>query len=397
MLHKLLGMNTELRQQCYEVFCSLPEGIKNILINVIVNIYKLQARAFPTPPRLIWYITSRCNARCSHCFYTRYLNRTDDLTIEDVKKIVKSLKVRLEVAALTGGEPFLHPDLFEFCKTLVEINRTKLISLSTNGSMPDSIEQVIKKILKNMQVKINIQVSLDGMRELHDKVRGVPGIFDYAVETVLRLKKIKLQNKQLNDISVMTTLSQKNEKHLPELILFVREKLKVFHKFQFIRAANTDVFQAKENWQSGLISFTDKKPENISSITDFLSEQILKHNNTLLARKQVEILRKQAQILEGQKPWLDCFAGCVDGVIFANGDVAVCELSQPLANLRDFNFNFYELWQSPQANEMRRNLTKCFCIHPCNLMSSISFTPSILKRLSAKYYVDSFKGDHVYF
>ncbi|MFC1666530.1 radical SAM/SPASM domain-containing protein [Candidatus Omnitrophota bacterium] len=385
MIHKFFGIKTEQRQGLYKAFCALPKIIKNPLINIACWIGRHQIKSFSTPPRLIWYVTSRCNARCSHCFYGRHINQKDEFTIDEFKRVVRSLDTKLRAVNLTGGEPFLHGDLPELCRTLAEISKTDLITLPTNGSKPASIELSLQKILKTAKLRVNVQVSLEGTRDVHDQICGIYGIFDNAVETVQRLKKLKSHYKRLNNISVITTLSLQNEKCLSELMRFVREELGVFHKIQFIRGAHTDVFGIELCDLSELDPLHPEKPHDIVGVVNFLSRDILRYNKTLLARKQIELLYQAASILTNKKPSVNCLAGRIDGVIFANGDVAICELTKPFANLRDFSFDFHKLWNSSQANEMRRRTQKCFCTHPCNLTTSMSFDPHILKKLSVEY------------
>jgi len=71
----------------------------------------------------------------------------------------------------------------------------------------------------------------------------------------------------------------------------------------------------------------------------------------------------------------------MDGVIYANGDVALCEFTRPFANLKDFDYNFRRLWHSPRAGEARKAIKTCFCAHPCNLISSMRCDWKSLNRL----------------
>lgn len=76
-----------------------------------------------------------------------------------------------------------------------------------------------------------------------------------------------------------------------------------------------------------------------------------------------------------------CLAGYIDGVIFPNGDVALCEFTKPFINLHDFNLDFNKLWNSSKTEQMRHKIQECFCTHPCNLSTSMSFDPNSIKRL----------------
>lgn len=383
MLQKLFGMKSESRQRLYEAFCHLPGWVKEPAIEAMCWIGRRHTLRLPSPPRLIWYATSRCNARCSHCFFGSFVNTADELALEEFSTVVRSLKVRLRSVNLTGGEPFLREELVELCGALSHYNRTDLITLPTNGLQPQHIEETTERILSTTKLRLNVQVSLDGSAGVHDAIRAVQGAFDRACQTVEKFKELKRRHENLNNISVLTTLTRRNQDCIPELIRFVRKELAVFHKFQFIRGSHTDVFNIDEEALSELDPAEPEKPEDIRGLTELITAEILAHDTSLLARRQVELLRRSAYILLNQKPVLTCLAGRIDGVIFANGDVSLCEMTRPFANLRQYNLDFLRLWNGTEAEEMRRRIRKCFCAHPCNLSTSMSFDAETLKRLSS--------------
>jgi len=138
-----------------------------------------------TPLSLIQYVTNRCNAKCEHCFFWKDMeHETQELTLNEFRKIASSLKHPLNSISLTGGEPFLRDDLPEICKIFVGINKTKSIFITTNGLLTDKIYSTTETILKNIDkcVRFQVQVSLDGKEKTHNKIRGVK-IFKKAVKT----------------------------------------------------------------------------------------------------------------------------------------------------------------------------------------------------------------------
>jgi MoaA/NifB/PqqE/SkfB family radical SAM enzyme len=87
-------------------------------------------------------------------------------------------------------------------------------------------------------------------------------------------------------------------------------------------------------------------------------------------------------MLSERKKLVSCYAGNMDMVLHTNGDVAACEYSKPFANIRDYNFDLLALWNSKNANDARNKLTKCYCIHPCNLNTAIPRTLTGLLKLT---------------
>src|SRR6266571_2578669 len=79
-----------------------------------------------TPPFLIVFINSICNLTCEHCFYWRNLNKRDDLTLEEFKKLSEELG-QFEILNLSGGEPFIRAEFAEICSLFIRNNGVKQI------------------------------------------------------------------------------------------------------------------------------------------------------------------------------------------------------------------------------------------------------------------------------
>ena len=86
-------------------------------------------------------------------------------------------------------------------------------------------------------------------------------------------------------------------------------------------------------------------------------------------------------MLKKNKKLLNCSAGSVVGTIYPNGDVSLCELKPSFANLSDYNFNFYKLWKSQEAEKHRKLIKNCFCTHGCFLQPSIVYSPKHLVKI----------------
>ncbi|HIH38904.1 TPA: hypothetical protein HA245_08240, partial [Candidatus Woesearchaeota archaeon] len=89
-----------------------------------------------------------------------------------------------------------------------------------------------------------------------------------------------------------------------------------------------------------------------------------------------------------------CHSGALFGVIYANGDVYPCEIlnDKKLGNLRDFDMNFMDLWNSKPVKECRSFIhdTKCTCTFECawsiNIISNAQFFPELaIKTLGVQW------------
>jgi MoaA/NifB/PqqE/SkfB family radical SAM enzyme len=121
-----------------------------------------------------WYITQRCNLRCTHCYLTDYTKSPD---LEDVLPIIDFLGEKKVVSiVLIGGEPLARRDLVEIVARITSRNiQTKI---ATNATL---IDLAIAKALVNAGAR-KYQVSLEGATARgNDAIRGA-GTFEAAVE-----------------------------------------------------------------------------------------------------------------------------------------------------------------------------------------------------------------------
>ena len=100
------------------------------------------------------------------------------------------------------------------------------------------------------------------------------------------------------------------------------------------------------------------------------------------------VLRRYGSIVEPMTQWaktasiekgtqvIPCRAGILSAVVYSNGDVSVCELHEPLGNIREKPFE--EIWHSPKANELRRAVAckECWCTTEVFLWPSMVFQPA---------------------
>lgn len=344
---------------------------------------QLHLRALKTPSTLFIFITSRCNARCRHCFYWRELNSGEEMTLEQYRKIFSSLRNRLRILVLTGGEPTLHRNLGQFVDWAVQTNNPRLISIPTNGLIPERVEKLAFEVCRaHPRTPFEIPFSLDGLRDFHDNLRGVPGCFDAVMTSLQTLSKMRrdfgFENLILN---VVTTVGEYNYLQLEELFSLLKENRDVTHKVQLARASSTGVFGANPRNLSGL------DPPIDLSLPKAVLEDIGRTLSYLLDKYEYPVIQKmkialQLETLEKHGNRLKCVAGIQDGIIYQNGDVAGCEMLRPVANLKDYDDNFAALWNSDRFRRFVQGL-HCSCVHNCNIVSNMQHNLGYLRELWA--------------
>ena len=89
----------------------------------------------------------------------------------------------------------------------------------------------------------------------------------------------------------------------------------------------------------------------------------------MLQWAKVQTVQRQTQVIP-------CLAGRLSAVVYANGDVSVCEIHKPLGNLRQHSF--WEIWNSPDAKRLRRSIAEkeCSCTTEVFLWPSIVLQPA---------------------
>ena len=169
------------------------------------------------PVHLILFITDQCNAKCGTCFYWQNLNQGEKLQPDHIEKISAAMG-ELVWLDLSGGEPFLRKDIDWICHRFLDHNRAKFINIPTNAIQTDVIRKSVEGILANPgQFRLNIAISLDGIGENHDRVRGVPNNYTRALATMEALREIRKRDKRLS-LSVVTTVMRGNIDDVKQLL-----------------------------------------------------------------------------------------------------------------------------------------------------------------------------------
>ena len=128
-------------------------------------------------PRLLTYIvTFTCNARCVMCDSWRKPN--EDLSLAELDRIFAQLP-QLDAVRLSGGEPFVRKDLPE----IVELVRGRLspllLHITSNGFLSDRIVQLCET--RDRSLPLQLLISIDGVGDKHDRVRGIAHAYDRAI------------------------------------------------------------------------------------------------------------------------------------------------------------------------------------------------------------------------
>lgn len=146
---------------------------------VITGFLKFKAKR-PTPLFASYNVTGRCNMRCLFCEWWK-TDRPELPTKKALAAIDAVCSLGVPFFDLSGGEPLLRKDLSILAKRAA--SHGCLVSMNTNATLLNE-----KRLSEMADVLDLVVVSLDGPKEVHDKIRGVPGTYDKATDAIRLLK-----------------------------------------------------------------------------------------------------------------------------------------------------------------------------------------------------------------
>lgn len=283
-----------------------------------------------------WHITEVCPNRCKHCYIdgnTNYERRKNELNMDGLITILQNLDeferkfdVSIGTYVLTGGDPFEHAD---FEKLLSEIYlRGKIIKIL---GIPERISKETLMLLDRYNVD-TYQVSLDGMKNTHDMIRG-KGSFDRTIDA------IRLMN-ELSNVHphIMYTLHKQNCNEMFELIHYLgNSNLSVSFSFDFLVLEG----QARKN-------FSMVNKEEVDEILIQYRKERLRlkeENSKLILREKVKLF--ETFDIEGANDKFKKYSyisGCMCGIasvaILPNGDLLPCRrLPITIGNLLEDSYS----------------------------------------------------------
>ena len=158
-------------------------------------------------------ITCTCNLRCRHCHSSFGKPLQDELTTEEVIRIIREASQFPGCSlVISGGEPFCREDIFEILKSASEYFGEK-VAVITNGTLLDD-----EKVKKLAELNMNVQVSLEGPDALsNDYIRG-KGVFKKALKTIRKLKSAGITP------LVRMTILRTNMDKMDKTIEFVKQE-----------------------------------------------------------------------------------------------------------------------------------------------------------------------------
>jgi MoaA/NifB/PqqE/SkfB family radical SAM enzyme len=333
---------------------------------------------------VIFFVTSACNAKCRTCFYWEELNQRGDLTWDEIQKLSRTMP-RFTDLWLSGGEPMLRNELPEILRLFYLNNGIRWVNLPTNGLLPERTAEWTERIVaENPELRLDLNVAMDGLYEMQDSIRAVPGNFQKTLQTLGTLQPLRRKYTNLR-VNINTVICAENFDHVLEIAEFVKTHCAVDgHYFNIIRGS------AKE------MTLKNVPTERLPALYKELQRIYAHYAPTILRRlegpkkKFADVYYQgtlalhnkiQLENIESPHPWpMPCTAGGTSIVIDYNSDLRACELRGKLRNLRDFDCDFQKFWETETRRDELEAIVRdqCWCTHVCFIHDSLRHSPKAL-------------------
>ena len=327
-------------------------------------------------------ITSVCDMRCVHCFFTEELDdkprKKLQMTTGQITRISETLGGKLPVLIIAGGEPFTRKDLPEVASAFYKNNDLESIYLMSNGQIQKRIIPDVTRMLDECpNLNVTVALGIDGLREEHEKIRQKTGSWDIAIDTARKLQEIQRDCPRL-DVQTCTCFMNSNQVRIFEWYDFLRYELKPDKiNFNYIRppSAEPEELNIDLSRYRKLSQMIDDDSRNGAIKNHYAGD-----GGYFKAAIDIYMHELIARTEEQHKAQLRCFGGTTGGVIYDEGTVSSCENLSPVGNLRDYDWNFWALWNSPEIKVRRAQVKQgCFCTHESNCYyPSLAFNPKHL-------------------
>ncbi|PIE80012.1 MAG: radical SAM protein [Chloroflexi bacterium] len=333
----------------------------NSMLGVLARIplFKMY-RQFNWPKMLPLNITlspsPRCNSRCLTC--NIWMKRENELTLGEWEKVLASLGKTPYWFTISGGEPLMFPDIVDLTKLAYKYCQPGIINIPTNAILKSGPERVrdILKTCTDSQLIINL--SLDGVGQKHDTIRGVKGNFEKFEERLGQYLALRDEFPNLA-VGIHSVVSVFSVGHLDELIAYADQS----GADQFI----TEIAEPRVELDTVGLPITPS-PEDYAAAIDRLTAYVNSKQYSGVSRIteafRVEYYKLVKRVLEEQDQVIGCYAGWASAQIYADGTVwPCCVRADNLGNLRDYNYDFKEIWFGDKIKEVRRSILakECYC------------------------------------
>jgi MoaA/NifB/PqqE/SkfB family radical SAM enzyme len=336
---------------------------RSLSTDALKRLLTLRSNKIFSLPIVILMPHSRCNCRCVMCDIWKGNNNIKQLEEDDIKNLSDAFrKFNTREVVMSGGEALMHPNFFRLCE-IIKSKKIKITILSTGLLLKKHASEIIAKTDE-------VIVSLDGSKEVHDKIRNIPNAFDKLKEGVQELKRLNPKFR----VTGRCVIQKQNFTDFPNIVDAAKEI--GLDRISFLTAdVTTDAFNREELWGEEKVSEIKLSVDELKKFREVIESLIKTHSedfkNKFIAESPDKIKRfyDYYAAFNGLAlfPAVRCNAPWVSAVIEADGSVRPCFFHKVIGDIR--KESLADIINSERSISFRKNLDvstneickKCVC------------------------------------
>jgi len=292
------------------------------------------------PYKVLLNLTNNCNSKCESCDIWKVKDFSNEMSLHNILKFFDGMGPSLVWLALSGGEV----TLVKYVESMIiearkKCKNLKIISFTTNALLPKKVIWLAEKIIEN-GFDLIVTISLDGDKEIHDRVRGVPGNYEKCVALFEDLKKIGV------NVNYGITVSDQNNNFIHNEYRKMRRSIKA------ITFVHDDGIYLKENKSDTELMLDSMKHiaknYSIDSISEIVEYIHIKISTYFLANK------KKSNIIP-------CEVLNTTIHVMPDGGVHPCMFLNKIGSIKDDEIS--EIMFSKEALDIREEIKNDNCPH----------------------------------
>jgi MoaA/NifB/PqqE/SkfB family radical SAM enzyme len=316
-------------------------------------------RKFGWPKMLPMSITispsPRCNSRCLTC--NIWMKREDELSLEEWDKVFQSMGDTPFWFTISGGEPFMNKDIVETAQSIYKHCHPGIINIPTNSLMHKIIQPKVATMCETCpDTQFIINLSLDGVGDKHDHIRGIAGNFEKFEANYRALRELDYPNLSIGIHSVISRFNVDDVRELYDYAFGLKPDSYI-----------TEIAEQRVELDTVGISITPSRDKYSAAIDELIARverQQFSGISKVTEAFRVRYYKLVKRILAEETQVIPCYAGWASAQIYANGDVwACCVRADNMLNLRSVDYDFKRVWFSKEADTIRASIKakECHC------------------------------------
>jgi MoaA/NifB/PqqE/SkfB family radical SAM enzyme len=297
------------------------------------------------------------------------MKREDELSLEEWDKVFQSMGDTPFWFTISGGEPFMNKDIVEMAQSIYKHCHPGIINIPTNSLMHKIIQPKVATMCETCpDTQFIINLSLDGVGDKHDHIRGIAGNFEKFEANYRALRELDYPNLSIGIHSVISRFNVDDVRELYDYAFGLKPDSYI-----------TEIAEQRVELDTVGISITPPRDKYSAAIDELIARverQQFRGISQVTEAFRVRYYKLVKRILAEETQVIPCYAGWASAQIYANGDVwACCVRADNMLNLRSVDYDFKRVWFSKEADTIRASIKNKECHCP---LANASYTNMLM-------------------